>query len=109
MPLVGVGTEPIPGLRWLRFLWVPSRRQTKKAKRGLKDTYSWMTKPLIQAFINGKLDIETVIKVKERTLVLKGVYPEMGFPEAMVFWDPHKGWYYQFTRWEELDGFQIVK
>ncbi len=99
MPLMSIEAKPIPGLGWLRFLWVPSRKKTEKAIQELRKSKfpCDLMFPLVRAFATGEMMVGIMIMANGRRLVLKGVYPKMEFPEAMVFWDDDKGRYVQFT------------
>lgn len=64
--------------------------------------------PIVQAFAEGRLNVGSVVKIDGRALQLEGVYPKAEFPEAMVFWDHHKGRHVQFTAWGCGDDFLII-
>jgi len=106
---MSVEARPIRSLRWLDFLWLPSKRQTKKARRILiKELECYFPSIAVQAFIDGSMVVGTVVQIDGRTLALRGVYPKMELPQAMVFWDSTKKCHVQFTRWEPLRDFQII-
>ncbi len=110
MPLKSVESKPVFFFRWLKFLWVPSRKETRKARQDLmngKQTY--LTGSLVRAFDRGDLAIGTNLIMDGRRLILKGVYSKMEFPEAMVFWDYYKKRYVQFTGWGWNNDFQIIR
>jgi len=113
VPLLSVEAHPIPGLGWLGFLWLPSRRQTEKARQALvnlgEKEFIFAAHPFTEEFANGRLNIGTKVKIDGRVLALEGVYPKAGYPEAMVFWDDRKKCHVQFNflpcyaGWEILD------
>ncbi|MDI6777740.1 MAG: hypothetical protein QMD77_00955 [Patescibacteria group bacterium] len=99
MTLIANEQEQLCG-GWLDSLWLPSRKQTETARQELLQSfdkeYIFAANPPAQAFAEGKLTIGQMIVVDGRQLILKGVYPKMEYPEAMVFWDHPKGRYVQF-------------
>lgn len=109
MPLTSIEAKPIPSLDWLQFLWLPSRRQTEKARKEVKkDECPYLAYPIVEAFADGRLNIGSKVRIGGRVLVLEGVYPKAEFPEAMVFWDRNKRRHVQFTTWGISDDFLII-
>lgn len=112
MPLTNVEIYPKPGLGWLNFLVLPSKRQTEKAKRELLESqdkeFIFAANPLAVAFSEGRLGIGTFVRIDGRTLSLYGVYRNSEYPEAMVFWDQHRGCYVQFTNFMGACDYEII-
>lgn len=100
MPLLSEEAYPIPGLKILSSLWLPSQKQTEAARRELAESnekdFIFAAHPLTQEFAEGKLNIGTRVRIDGRDLILKGVYPKAEYPYAMVFWDNAKGCHTQF-------------
>lgn len=101
MTPMGIETSPTPG-GWLDFLIVPSKKETEKARRNLLQADDkeliFKANPLVKEFAEGRLRINMTIATDDgQALVLKGVCSGTRFPLAMVFWNPHRGRYTQFT------------
>ena len=110
MQLTSIEIKPKFGLGWMKFLWLPSRKQTEKARQEVKkNECSCLAHPVVEAFADGRLTIGTNAMIDGRVLLLKGVYPKMEFPQAMVFWDSRKGCHIQLTVWGRPDDFIIMK
>lgn len=102
--------KPFFGLR--RFNWrrIPSRKQTMRAWQELADKKKiYPVGSLAQAFANGDLTVGTNLIMNWRRLVLEGVYPDIKFPKAMLFWDFFKNCHVQFDGWSQRDDFQIIR
>jgi hypothetical protein len=112
MSLLSVEAYPIPILGQLSFLWLPSRRQTEKARQALvnlkEKEFIFAAHPFTQEFAEGKFNIGTKVKIDGRLLTLEGVYPKGGYPEAMVFWDDQKKCHVQFNFLPCYAGCEII-
>jgi len=101
MLLLSEEAHLIPGLGFLSSLWLPSQKQTEKARRELAESdekdFVFAAHPLTQEFAEGKLNIGTRVRIDGRDLTLKGVYPKAEYPYAMVFWDAAKRCHVQFN------------
>lgn len=111
MPLTSEEAYPIPGLKFLLSLWLPSQKQTEEARQELAESnekdFVFATHPLTQEFAEGKLNIGTRVRIDGRDLVLKGVYPKAEYPYAMVFWDAAKRCHVQFHFLPSYSDFEI--
>jgi len=111
--MIETATVSLPILGgWLDFLWLPSWGKTEKARQELLQSpdkeFILAANPLARAFVEGELKIGDQVKVAGKTFIFKGVYPKEEYPGAMVFYDHHKGKYFQYN-FPIIDEFEIVK
>jgi hypothetical protein len=72
----------------------PSKEETEKARRKvlreLESGSPLQKSPVIQAFAKGWITVGTMIILDGRLLILRGVFAEKEFPQAMAFSDFHE-------------------
>ena len=112
MPLTSEEYYPIRELGRLANFWLPSRRQTEKARKELAENpekdFVFAAHPLTQEFAEGKLNVGSRVKIDGRDLILKGVFSRVEYPYAMVFWDAAKGCHVQFHFLPYYGGYEII-